>query len=151
MSRSPPFVLIVLIILKDTNASFCVPTGVCVSQKWSPVDTDRDQVKKKKDDEWLYEVNRLIQWSNSKGIMYDITSGYESNLCEHISFHYCLNYQAGITMSIARDAKLYYFALNDVLINPDDNPRRKRKRDKLRKKRFDPLRPLPASSYSNGF
>eukprot|EP01083_Nonionella_stella_P069366 184920_1 len=43
MSRSSLFALIISIILKDTNTSFCVPTGVCVSQKESAVDTDRSE------------------------------------------------------------------------------------------------------------
>ena len=47
-------------------------------------DDDDDDDK----NQWISDVAKLINWSNLKGVMFDNDSGYETNLCEHIAFHY---------------------------------------------------------------
>lgn len=116
--------------LKDIDCKYLLNEQVKELQK----DTNNTESEM----EWLYHINRIIDWSDSKGIMFDTESGNETNLCEHISFHYCLNYRANLTMSIARNAKLYYYPLAKKKI-PDDDARKRRQRLKFQSVQYDPI------------
>ena len=91
--------------------------------------------KKEGSDEWIYQVSKLINWSNLKGVMFDDEAGYESNLCEHISFHYCLAGKYNISLSIAKDTKLYYYPLIPPQTKESRREERRRKRRAARRKK----------------
>ncbi len=83
--------------------------------------------------EWLGHINQLIAWSNGMGPVFNEKWGSEVELCEHLSFHYCLNYRGNTTIAIAKNAKLYYAPLTDE--KPDyENKRGNKRRSKLIKR-----------------
>lgn len=85
--------------------------------------------------QWISDVAKLINWSNLKGVMFDNDSGYETNLCEHISFHYCLSgsNNLNIKLSIAKNTKLYYYPLAPPQTKEDRRARRRRRRRQARR------------------
>ena len=87
---------------------------------------------------WLHELKRMIDWSDHLGVMFDTDSGYETNICEHIAFNYCVNYRANLTMSIARDAKLYYYPLAEKKVS-DNEWKKKRRRERAAKAVYEPF------------
>jgi len=92
----------------------------------SALDSSGEQ--EERENEWIHHVAKLINWSNLKGVMFDNDSGYETNLCEHISFHYCLAHVHAITLSIARDTRLYYYPLVPPPTKEDRRAARRRRR-----------------------
>ena len=90
-------------------------------------DNDNDETQ------WISDIAKLINWSNLKGVMFDNDSGYETNLCEHIAFHYCLSNIADITLSIAKNTKLYYYPLAPPQTKEDRRARRRRRRRQARR------------------
>eukprot|EP01084_Bolivina_argentea_P055801 102235_1 len=78
--------------------------------------------------QWIDQIIKLINWSSLKGIMFDNDSGFETNLCEHIAFHYCLSNIYHITLSIAKHTKLYYYPLAPPQTKEDRRAKRRRRR-----------------------
>ena len=89
--------------------------------------------------EWVNHVTKLINWSNLKGVMFDNDSGFETNLCEHIAFHYCLYGMDGLSLSIAKNTKLYYYPLAPPPNKEDRRARRRRRRREQRRKKRESL------------
>jgi len=90
----------------------------------------------KGDNQWIHDVVKLINWNNLKGVMYDIDSGYETNLCEHIAFHYCLSHQHSVTLSIATNTKLFYYPLKPEPTRADRRAMRRRQRRAARRQQY---------------
>ena len=89
--------------------------------------------------EWVNDMAKLINWSNLKGVMFDNDSGFETNLCEHIAFHYCLDGMDALSLSIARDTKLYYYPLAPPPTKEDRKARRRRRRREQRLKKREQM------------